>query len=296
MAAPNGRKSTVTKETFKSLTDHKIVLLDGATGSCLRELGMPPGVCTEAWILEHPDVFLRLQREYVDAGSLILMAPTFSANRISLAMHGLENDLIDINARLIQLSKQAAQDRAYVAGEVTTTGRRDLSYDELIDIYKEQISVLANAGSDLIATETMLAPDETMAALEAAQSVCDLPVMCMLTAESDGALLWGGNIVEAAESLEALGASAVGINCSVGPNQLEAVVSAVRQAVNIPVIVKPNAGMPVMDEFGVAHYDMSVDAFAKAMRKLVWRGAGIIGGCCGTSPEYIRALSRQNGI
>lgn len=285
----------MTKQEFIALAKQRALILDGATGSNLRKAGMPVGVCSELWALEHPEAVLALQRAYVDAGSDILYAPTFTANRVNLTGFGLEDRLVEINTELVKLSKQAANGRALVAGDITTTGKvlepkGDMSYQELFDIYAEQIRVLADAGTDLIVAETMLTLEETTVALEAAQAVCDLPVMCSLTLEADGNLLYGGTVVEAFEALQELGAAAVGLNCSVGPNQLESVVSAMKSVAKIPVIAKPNAGMPMMDEHGVAHYDMPPAEFAACMKKLLWRGARIVGGCCGTDPEYIREL------
>ena len=285
----------MTRQEFIALAEQKILILDGATGSNLRKASMPVGVCSELWALEHPETVLDLQRAYVDAGSDIIYAPTFTANRINLASYGLEDRLKEINTELVKLSKRAADGRAYVAGDITTTGKilepkGDMSYQALFDVYAEQISALAEAGADLIVAETMLTLEETTVALEAAQAVCDLPVMCSLTLEADGNLLYGGTVVEAFEALQELGAAAVGLNCSVGPNQLESVVSAMKSVAKVPVIAKPNAGMPTMDEHGVAHYDMPPAEFAKSMKKLLWRGARIIGGCCGTDPEYIREV------
>lgn len=282
---------------FQQLTQQGIVILDGATGSNFRRAGMPVGVCSELWALEHPEVVVELQRAYVDAGSQIVYAPTFSANRIGLGMHGLESRLQEINAGLVALSKRAADGRALVAGDITTTGKvlepqGDMTYQQLLDVYKEQVQALAEAGADLIVAETMLTLEETMAALEAAQAVCGLPVMCTLTLEADGHLLYGGTAVEAVEALQEMGAAAVGLNCSVGPDQLESVVSAMKAVAKVPVIAKPNAGMPTMDDQGFAHYSMSPEDFARAMKKLTWRGARIVGGCCGTDPEYIRALAQ----
>ena len=281
---------------FNELSARRVLLLDGATGSCLRSMGMPVGVSTELWALEHPDAILTLQRSYVEAGSDIIYAPTFSANRLGLSMYGLEDRLAEINAGLVSLSRKAAAGRALVAGDLTTTGKAlepkgDLTYQQLLDVYAEQIDILAHAGSDLLVAETMLSIDETMAAVEAAHSVCDLPIMCSMTLEADGQLLFGGSAVDAVESLQALGAAAVGLNCSVGPDQLEAVVSSMKSVATVPLIVKPNAGMPVVDDRGVAHYSMTPDDFAASMKKLLWRGARLVGGCCGTSPEYIRALA-----
>ncbi|MFR7718298.1 MAG: homocysteine S-methyltransferase family protein [Lachnospiraceae bacterium] len=215
-------------------------------------------------------------------------------------MHGLPDRLEEINTKIVKLSKEIAGGRAYVAGDMTTTGRMlepagDISYEELLDVYKEQAAVLANAGADLIIAETMLSVDETTVLLDAVQAVCDLPVMCSLTLEADGRALYGGDAVEAVETLQAMGAVSVGLNCSVGPNQLEAVICSMKEVAEIPVLAKPNAGMPVMDKMGFAHYDMTPEQFAAAMKKLIEAGAGVVGGCCGTTPEYIRALAKVIG-
>lgn len=290
----------MTKKQFQELTAERIVLLDGATGSNLRKAGMPVGSCTELWTMEHPDLICSLQNAYVEAGSQIIYAPTFSANRISLSMHGLQDRMEELNTKLVQLSRSAAAGRALVAGDVTTTGkmlepRGEMTYQELFEVYQEQITALANAGADLIVAETMLDVEETLVVLDAAQSVCDLPVMCTLTLEADGSALYGGNAVEMVESLQEMGAAAVGLNCSVGPDQLEAVVRSMKAVAKVPVIAKPNAGMPVMDDKGMAHYNMDPLQFAQSMKRLVENGAQLVGGCCGTDPEYIRALANAVG-
>ena len=292
----------MTKQEFEKLTEQGVVLMDGATGSNLRKAGMPVGVCTEQWVLEHPETIVELQRAYVEAGSRIIYAPTFSANRISLAMHGLQDKLVKLNTELTGLTRktvaEAGADKpVYVAGDVTTTGkmlgpRGDVTYHELYEVYCEQIRVLCDAGVDLIGAETLMSVEEAQVILDAAQSVCDLPVLCTLTLEADGNALFGGNAVELVETLQEMGASAVGLNCSVGPDQLEAVVASMKAVARIPVIAKPNAGMPVMDEQGMAHYSMGPEEFAASMMRLVDAGAQIIGGCCGTDPEYIRELRR----
>lgn len=290
----------MTKQEFQKLTEQGVVLLDGATGSNLRKAGMPVGVSSELWNLEHPEVISALQRAYMEAGSQIIYAPTFTANRISLGMHGLQNRVEELNTRLVNLAKSTLKEGAYIAGDLTTTGRMleprgDISYQELLDVYKEQIVALANAGVDLLVAETMIDIDETLVVLDAAQAVCDLPVMCSMTLEADGNALYGGNAVEMVETLQEFGASAVGLNCSVGPDQLEAVVGSMKAVAKVPVIAKPNAGMPVIDENGIAHYNMDAEHFAVSMKKLVEKGAGVIGGCCGTDPEYIRAVARILG-
>ncbi|MFV0529433.1 MAG: homocysteine S-methyltransferase family protein [Lachnospiraceae bacterium] len=289
----------MTKEEFKNLCN-KTVLLDGATGSYLMAAGMPKGTSSELWIMEHPEVLIQLQKDYVAAGSQIIYAPTFGANRVNLAKHKSADDIIRINETLISYSKEAVGQSAYIAGDITTSGEMmepygDFTYEDAYALYKEQISILAGGGVDMIVAETMFSIDEILAALDAANSVCTLPVMCSLTVEADGSIFTGGNVIDASLALEAAGADAVGINCSVGPDQLEAVVRSIRKSVNIPVIAKPNAGMPQISASGLAVYDMNSDDFALHLMTLVDAGATLIGGCCGTTPEYIQKIAAQLG-
>ncbi len=283
------------KSEFKTWINNRIIYLDGATGSVLMKRGMPAGVCPEQWILEHPDILVGLQKEYVEAGSDIIYAPTFTANRIKLKEYGLENQIEEINTRLVALSKAAAGPKALVAGDITMTGRQlhpmgNMDFEELIEVYKEQIKLLDHAGADLLVVETMMSLQETRAALIAAKEVSELPVMATLTFEADGRTLYGTDSITAAITLEKLGADAVGANCSTGPDKMAALIRQISEVVNIPVIAKPNAGMPALNEQGETVYDMNADAFAAEMITLVNEGAGILGGCCGTSPEYIKKL------
>ena len=285
----------MTREEFKAWTAGGPVLLDGATGSNLMKAGMPRGVCTELWVLEHPEIVLKLQREYREAGSQAILAPTFSANRVSLTDRGVGDRLKEINERLLAITKEAAAGKAYVAGDMTTIGRADADYAMLLGIYREQAEALAEGGADLIMVETMLGLEETMAALEGCREACGLPVLCSLTIESDGSLFFGGNIFDAAEALAQMGADAVGVNCSTGPDKLEPVIRNIKERVDVPVLAKPNAGMPVITDTGEAVYSMGADQFAAYMGTLVEAGAGIIGGCCGTTPEYIRKAAELCG-
>lgn len=289
----------MTKQEFQKLTEN-LLFLDGATGSNLMAQGMPRGICTERWVIEHRDVIQKLQKSYIEAGSRIIYAPTFGGNRLSLKQHGLENKIQEINSTLVSYSREIAGNKAFVAGDITTSGQfitadGEYTYEDAFEMYKEQITILKNAGVDLIAAETMINIEETLAAVDAANSVCDLPVMCTVTVEADGSIFSGGNAVEAAVAFESAGAAAVGINCSVGPDQLVSVIRNIREAVSIPVIAKPNAGMPVIDDQGNAVYSMNPADFAKHMQVLVENGAGIIGGCCGTTPDFIREMKKLLG-
>lgn len=280
----------MTKSEFKELINMGPVILDGATGSNLMKAGMPKGVCTEKWVLDHKDIFIELQRGYVDAGSRILYAPTFGANRISLGEHGLADEIESMIHQLVSLSKVSLVSECFIAGDITTTGKTDISYEDAYAVYEEQITYLNDAHVDLLVAETMLTLEETMAALDAAHSVCELPVMCTMTIEADGSLFFGGDIFETAVALQEMGADAVGINCSTGPDQLESIIANLHNILNIPIIAKPNAGMPVINEQGEALYNMPPESFAKYMKRLVELGARIVGGCCGTTPEHIKAL------
>ncbi len=204
------------REEFRKFVKDRVVYLDGATGTNLQKAGMPVGVCPEEWIRTHRQVMLDLQRAYVEAGTNILYAPTFTGNRIKLAEYGLENSLEQINKDLVMLSKEAAAGRALVAGDITMTGEQlyplgALTFEELVEIYKEQIRCLCEAGADLIVAETLMSLQEARAAVLAAKESCDLPIMVTLTFKEDGVTLYGTDPKTAVIVLQSLGADAVGI-------------------------------------------------------------------------------------
>lgn len=294
----------MTREKFIDFTKDHIIYLDGATGSNLVKAGMPSGVCPEQWILEHREVMLQLQKEYVQAGTNILYAPTFTANRVKLAEYHLEKNMSSMIHDLVAISKEAAASTpghpVYVAGDITMTGEQlrpmgKMELEDLIAIYKEQILCLVDAGADLLVVETMMSLAETRAALIAAKEVCDLPVIATLTFEADGRTLFGTDAKTAAVVLESLGASAIGANCSTGPAQMEGIISDMISVTMIPIIAKPNAGLPFLDENGTTCYNMEAEEFTEEMQVLVNAGATILGGCCGTTPEFIRQLHDRFG-
>lgn len=285
----------MTKQEFQQLCRQRIIYLDGATGSNLMKAGMPVGVCPERWILEHEQALIDLQTAYIEAGTDILYAPTFTANRIKLKEYDLEDQIEEINTRLIKLSKTIAKDKALVAADLTMTGKQlkpmgPLDFEELVDIYKEQIQYAEKAGADLIVIETMMSLQETRAAAIAAMEVSRLPVMATLTFESDGRTLFGSDAKSAAITLSHLHVDAIGANCSTGPDQMCRIIEAMAEVTDIPLIAKPNAGLPSLDENGMTVYDMDSDTFSEQMIQIVESGATILGGCCGTSPEYIKKL------
>lgn len=280
---------------FQNWTKHHIRLMDGATGSNLMKAGMPRGVCTEQWVLEHPDAILALQSAYKAAGSDMVYAPTFCANHIALSGYGLQDDVSRMNRELVALSKKAVGSGVLVAGDMTTTGKPadpedSDGYQQLLDAYREQAEALISGGADLIGVETMMGVNECVAAIEAIRSLGDIAVICTLSVQSDGKCYFDGSVFEAAEILEALGADAIGVNCSTGPDQLESVIRTLKNTCTLPIIAKPNAGMPKISDSGEAVYSMEAGEFARHMERLVEAGASLIGGCCGTTPEFIEAL------
>ena len=288
------------RNTFSSLLQDRPIFLDGATGSNLQKSGMATGVCPEQWILEHKEILIALQKEFISAGSRIIYTPTFTANRIKLKEYGLEKHIRQINHDLVALSKEAAGERAYVAGDITMTGEQlapigRMDFEELVDVYKEQIGYLVEAGVDLLVVETMMSLQETRAAVIAAKEVCDLAVMATLTFESDGRTLYGTDAVTAAVVLEGLGVAAVGVNCSTGPDKMVDVVRRMAEVCTLPIIAKPNAGLPSLDAAGNTVYDMDAKTFGVCMKEIVAAGASILGGCCGTTPDYIRESKKQVG-
>jgi len=289
----------MTKADFLNIAGNNILYLDGATGSNLVKAGMPSGVCPEQWILEHKDIMLSLQREYVQAGTDILLAPTFTANRIKLAEYGLENKIEGMICELVAISKMAAESasdrKVYVAGDLTMTGEQlrpmgKMDLETLIDVYKQQIICLADAGVDLLIVETMMSLAETRAAIIAAKEVCNLPIMVSFTFEPGGRMLFGTDAKTAAVVAESLGACAIGINCSMGPAGMKNIIADIASVTTIPVIAKPNAGLPSLDANGQTCYSMDAKTFAEEMSVLVSAGATILGGCCGTTPEHIAAI------
>lgn len=294
----------MTKQEFRELAEGRLVFLDGATGSNLQKSGMPTGVCPEQWIMDNPESLINLQKSYLHRGTDIIYAPTFSANRIKLAEYGLEGRIEELNRELVGLSKRAvgeymvekrnAEFIPFIAGDVTMTGKLlqplgPLSFEEAVEVYKEQMRFLADAGVDLFVIETMMSLQETRAALIAAGEVSDLPVMVTMTFDETAHTLYGTEPETAMLVLQGLGADAVGVNCGAGPKKCLDIVRRMKSVANVPVIAKPNAGMPSLVN-GETVYDRTPEEFAKEMKLLAEAGAGILGGCCGTTPDHIAYL------
>lgn len=286
----------LTKEEFLKKVSQGLRILDGATGSNLRAAGMPKGCCTEQWVLENPEPLLALQRGYAQAGGQIIYAPTFQAQPIALRQVGLEKETEQVNKKLVELSRSAAPD-CLIAGDLTTLATfcdswNPDSFDLLVENYRRQIRGLMDGGCDLLVGETLLYPQEAEAILTAAELEGAGAAMYTFTMQADGSLFSGADVGPVLQDLEQAGAAAVGFNCVAADMMLPHLVSKLRRFVKIPLICKPNAGMPVINDDGIAVYTQTPSQFHEIMTQCVANGAQILGGCCGTTPEFIAELCK----
>ena len=285
----------LTKEQFHEKIAAGIHILDGATGSNLRNAGMPKGCCAEQWILENPEPLVALQRAYAEAGSQIIYAPTFQAQPIALKTVGLDNHTEKINEALVALSRSAAPG-CLIAGDLTTLATFcdswDVeSFDLLVENYRRQIRGLIEGGADILVGETLLYGQEAEAILCAAELEGAGAVMYTFTMQPDGSLFSGADAGKILKELEESGAAAVGFNCVAADMMTPYLVSKLRRYVKGPLICKPNAGVPTIGDDGVALYSQTPEQFASIVSQCRQNGATIFGGCCGTAPEYIAALA-----
>ena len=271
------------------------ILSDGATGTQLYQRGMPRGVCTETWVLEHPDVLIDLQRSYVEAGTRVLMAPTFGANRAALGRHGLADKVTEYNKALVALSIQAADSKALVAADLSPTGLfippfGETPFEELVDIYTEQAKACEEAGVDLFVIETTMTMPEARAAVLAVKSVSDKPVWVTFTVDENGRTLSGTDALAAMIVMQGMGVSAFGLNCSSGPDAMLEQLERLTPYATVPLIAKPNAGLPETVD-GKTVYNCSPEEFVAHVEAMAAAGVRIFGGCCGTTAEHIAALN-----
>jgi 5-methyltetrahydrofolate--homocysteine methyltransferase len=284
----------LTREELHNKIANGLRFLDGATGSNLRLAGMPKGCCTEQWVLENPLPLVKLQRAYAQSGSQIIYAPTFQAQPIALQTVGLERQTEAINAALVSLSRSAAPD-CLIAGDLTTlTAFCDSwnpdNFDLLVSNYRRQIRGLIDGGCDLLVGETLLYPQEAEAILCAAELEGAGAAMYSFTMQLDGSLFSGRDAGPVLRGLEEAGAAAVGFNCVSMDMMTPYLVSKLRRHVKGPLLCKPNAGNPIIDEDGIAQYDMTPSQFKALAQDCLNNGANLLGGCCGTNPDFIAAI------
>ncbi|MDR7868751.1 MAG: homocysteine S-methyltransferase family protein [Sporomusaceae bacterium] len=276
-----------------------IFVFDGAMGTMLQQAGLAPGDCPELWNVENPAAVTAIHRRYVETGADIIETNTFGANRIKLSHYGLENRVAELNAAAAKAARAACGPKTKIAGSVGPTGKfiaplGELSFDDAYEVYYEQISALDAAGVDMVIIETVIDIQEMRAALLAVKAATAKPVVCQLSFGADGRTLTGTDPRTAAIVLEAMGADIIGANCSLGPAQLLPVVAELAAACSLPVSVQPNAGMPELVN-GQTVFPMSPAEMGEWTPKLVAAGATYLGGCCGTTPEHIKAIKAALG-
>lgn len=284
---------------IKNLLNKKIIILDGAFGTELQKMGLPSGASPEQWCLDNPQAIQDLYVSYKKAGAEIAYTCTFGANRFKLKQYGLHDNTYQMNLELARRAKQACGKDILIAGDIGPTGLfiepfGPLAFEEAVDAFKEQARGLIDGGCDLIVIETMMDIQEARAALLAAKELANIFTMVSMTYEKDGHTLGGTSPQSALITLQSLGADAVGCNCSTGPEPMINLIAAMKPYAKVPLLAKPNAGMPKL-EGGKTIFEMDAKTFASFGANLAKAGANMLGGCCGTTPEHIRALARTVG-
>ncbi len=300
------------KEKLMKITDllgRKIIICDGAMGTMMQNHGLKVGELPELLNFTHPDIIKRIHESYFQAGSDFVSTNTFGCNRLKLEGAGYTVEQVVNQA--VKLAKEAAREAAgqvvegkpfrdkFAALDVGPTGKLlepvgELTFDEAYDIFKEQIVAGEKAGADFILFETFTDIYEMKAAVLAAKENCDLPVFCSVTFQEDGRMLMGTDPLTAVNILQDLGIDALGVNCSLGPKQMIGIVKEFLTYSKLPVLVQPNAGLPVIEN-GETVFQVDIGEYIEAMQELLQAGIAIAGGCCGTNPEYMKALAESIG-
>jgi len=289
------------KEEIKEQLNKRTLLLDGAMGTMLQAYGLKSGECSEQWNISHPQVVQKIHQEYIKAGADIILTNTFGANRIKLKSFGREDDILKINKIAVSIAKGvidkegSLEKRIFIAGSVGPTGKilepyGDLKVSEVYRNYKEQAVILEKAGVDLIILETFYDLEEIKTALKAVKENTDLMVIASMTFDKNLKTIYGIDPERAVMVLENEEADGVGANCGTGPEVLYKVLKIMKKASKTYLIVEPNAGMPELIKDKVV-YPASLKIMADYTEKFVKLGLNLIGGCCGTTPSHIKAMS-----
>jgi methionine synthase I (cobalamin-dependent) len=280
------------------------ILLDGAMGTMLIEAGLEPGDPPELWNITNPEMIRQIHRRYVEAGSQVILTNSFGGSPIRLAMHQLEERAVEFNQAAASLARTEADavDRpVVVAGSVGPTGALlaplgTTTFEQMVDGFAEQAGALAAGGADVIWIETMSDLAEVKAAVEGARSACDLPLVATMTFDTNGHTMMGVGPEQAVDTLAAMDLLAIGANCGNGPDEIEGVVQIMRsRAPEIAIVAKSNAGIPKMVEGDVV-YDGTPAVMAEHAHTISELGATLIGGCCGSTPEHIRAMANALNV
>ncbi len=288
------------KESILKLAKKRVVLFDGGMGSTLVSLGLSEGECPESWNLNHPEVIRDIHRKYLEDGADVIETNTFGANRLRLASFGYDNQVEKINACAVEIAKKVCPEDKFVAGDIGPSGGflkpvGKVSIEELEESFLEQAKALAFGQIDFFSIETMYDLREALVAIKAIKKVSDLPIFVSMTFDKKTKgyfTIMGNTISECASELKKAGADVIGANCTLGSEEMIRLVEELRKNTDLPIIAQPNAGKPEFIQNKLT-YPQDPESFAEDMMKIIKAGANFVGGCCGTTPEFIREIHRR---
>lgn len=281
------------------LNSEKHLVTDGATGTNLIQRGLPRGTSSEKWVLENPDEIIRLHKDFIDAGAQIILTCTFGASSYRLSESGLRDQVLEVNQRAVELARVAIGDApVFLAGSVGPLGKLlkpygPLSQDDACIAYQEQIGILVKAGIDLLVIETQFDNTEALSAVNAARSVSDLPLVVSYSYDRGTKTMMGITPTQMVSGIDNEKVDILGINCGRSIEDNLEVLRELKLATSKPIWFKPNAGIPVVDEFGNSRYSLEPHIMGNEAKKWIAEGASIIGGCCGTTPEHLKAIANS---
>jgi 5-methyltetrahydrofolate--homocysteine methyltransferase len=298
--APLDFSMGISKESILNLAKKRVVLLDGGMGSTIVSLGLPDGECPESWNLTHPKVIEDIHQKYLEAGADVIETNTFGANRLRLASFGYDDQVEMINARAVEIAKKVCPDDKFVAGDIGPCGGflkpvGKFSIEELEESFLEQAKALSQTGVNLFSIETMYDLREALTAVKTIKTVSDLPIFVSLTFDkkSKGYLTMMGNTVsDCAKELKKAGADVIGANCTLGSKEMIGLAEELRKSTDLPIIIQPNAGKPELIG-GKLVYPQDSESFAEDMKIIVKAGVNFVGGCCGTTHEFISEIRKR---
>ncbi len=285
--------------TIFDLIKERTVLLDGGMGTELIRHGFPKGACPESWNVEKPDIVQKIHKSYFEAGSDVVLTNSFGGNKIKLASHGLDGKCYEFNLKAAILASESKPAAGYVAGSMGPTGKflkplGEFTEEEFEEAYAEQARGLSEGKVDFLLIETQYDIKEALCALRGARKVFRLPIFVTMTFNKNPRgyfTIMGNSISQCVQELEAQAVPVIGANCTLDSSDMVDLIKIMRDATSLPLLCQPNAGQPVLTSSGEVTYSQGIEDFVKFIPKIIENGAKLVGGCCGTNPDYIRRMA-----